>query len=499
MFGFFIKRKEKNYVIGLQSLYCNLKKELNEKFYPRTIWLLFIIYLIFFSISIHAEVTDPDDLYFSKLFKNISILQVLGINARIVPNFVAGLLISKSLIIWKVFTPFLFVLLIYSIIKMIISTNEKNKQNISGIILFVTLTFAYIYPLVLTSSMFWIAGSFIYLWPVSIGCYSFLHFTLLSNNKEVKLWKMVLFLISAFYAAFSQEQISLILSVFSIIFIIYFSIIKHRPFNRYLMIQTFIYICGTLFLLLYPSSHSRFQSEIITWYPEFSNLTIWDKIFRGSIWLFDQLFNKEKFIIIIILALLFIYNLRYCILRRTKIIIGMILALPLSILLLSSLPVDTFIDKLGRGIQYFQGGIFRISFDSYLLDFISFNVKNYHFSSSFEYIRFFFWLFYLVCIPLVTFFIGKDRQFQLITFLIIVAGMLSSSLMFFSPTIYASGHRIFFPMDVLFVLFCGLLYNKAGINRNQRQSKFLFIYSVYPAILYITLLWIWRNGYSVLY
>lgn len=483
----------------IHSLFYKLKTELNEKFYLRSNWLLFLIYIMFFSIIIHVEIACPDDLFFNRLFNDISIQQVLGINARIVSNFVAGLLTTKSLIIWKVCNPFFFILLVYSISKMIIGVNKDYIKNTSEIILFVSLTFFYLYPLVLTSSMFWLTGSYIYLWPVSLGFYSFLHYIKYSNNEKIKTWNIVLFLISAFYAAFAQEQISILLSSFSILFISYFSILKRRRFNKYLLIQTVIYICGTLFLLLFPSNYTRFQSEIMTWYPDFSNLSFFDKIFRGSIWLLNQLFNKEKFIIIIILILLFIYNIRLNISKFKRNLIIISIVLPLSILLLSCLPLETILDKLTREIPHFHRGVFKIPFDSYIKGFISFNIYNYSFSKPLEFFRFVFWLFYMIYIPFITLIIGKNRLFKIITFLIIIAGLFSSSLMFFSPTIYASAHRVFFAMDVLLILLCGLLYNKTIIISNKSRLRFLILYAIYPTVFYLTLQLIWWNRFFILY
>jgi hypothetical protein len=483
----------------INSFFYKLKSLSNEKFYLQPRLILFLLYIIFLSIIVHVTIACPDDLQLEGLFSNFSIKYLFGINGRVVPIFIAGLLTSKSLIIWKVCTPFFFVLLVYSISKMIIGANKDYIKNTSEIILFVSLTFFYLYPLVLTSSMFWLAGSYVYLWPVSLGFYSFLHFIKYSNNEKIKTLNIVLFLFSAFYAAFAQEQISVLLSSFSILFIFYFFIIKRKRFNKYLLLQTIIYISGTLLLLLSPSNHLRFQSDIMTWYPEFSNLSFWDKLFRGCLWLIDQLFNKEKFIVIIILILLFIYNLRFNISKFKKNVINISIVLPLSILLLSCLPLEAILDKLAREIPHFQRGIFKFSFDSWIKEFISFNIYNYSFSKPFEFIHFAFWLFYMIYLPLITFFVGKERLFKIIALLIIVAGLFSSSIMFFAPSIYVSAHRVFFAMDVLLVLFCGLLYNKTIIINNNSRFKFLIFYAIYPTMLYITLQWIWRVRYFILY
>lgn len=473
------------------------KKNIVQLFAKNQYFTLGLIYLFYFSYFLQIKLVDPDDFFAKSLGDTIPLKNALYMNARISTNFFAALLSKFDLILWKVLTPLVITVLIYSLSTIIILKEKITIESKNKLYFFVFLTMLYVYPLVLTSSIFWVAGSFSYIWPISIGFFSFLHFIRFYNNQKVGALNIVLFLIASFYAAFGQEQISALLSVFSLFFLLYYYFEKRKFVNKYLFIQTIIYICGTLFLLFSPLNFGRLQNDINIWYPEFSNLSSYDKIFRGLIWLCNQLFNKDKFLIIIFLIFLVIYNLKYNS-KTKKRLITILLALPLSILILSCIPIDSILHIFTRDIPHFQRGVFKLRFDPIIRKLIIFDDKKYFFSNPIEYIKFFFWVLYLFLIPL-TILLFEKKSFKYINSIIFIAGLLSSSIMFFAPSIYASAHRVFLVMDILFVLSIGLLFKESILINKFNIKRFFIIYSIYPALCYITLQWIWWNDYFILY
>jgi hypothetical protein len=449
--------------------------------------------LFFVSYFLQVILIGNDDFFINSLGKDIPLKNAFYMNARITSNLFGALLAKFNLIIWKICTPFIITLLIYSLSTMIIGKNELPNKLKNKIYLFVFLSMLYIYPFVLTSSVFWVAGSVTYIWPISVGFYSFLHFIKSYNNQKISFWNVIIFLISAFYAAFGQEQISALLSSFSILFIIYYFFEKKKVVNKYLVIQTIIYMCGTIFLVS-PFSHVKMQHDIHLYYPDFLSITFYDKVYRGLIWLCNQLFNKDKLLIIIFLFLLILYNLKVNVNKISKSLITFLLLLPFSILIISLIPIESTLNALLRDIPHFH----KINFDSYIKELLVFDVKKFSFTSPIEYLRFIFWAFYLIAIPVLILFMGKEKTFNYRLIIILIAAFASSSIMFFAPSIYESKHRVFLTMDILIVLCIGLLFNKLNFY-NSNLKRFFTLYSIYPVLIYFTLQWLWFSGYFIMH
>jgi hypothetical protein len=464
-----------------------------NSYFSNQYFILGLIYLFFFSYFLQVKLIGNDDFFINSLGKDIPLKNAFYMNARITSNLFGALLAKFNLIIWKVGTPFIMTLLIYSLSSIIIGRNKVTDKSRINIYIFVFLSMLYIYPFVFTSSVFWVAGSVSYIWPVSIGIYSFLHYIKFYKDQKLSFWKVILFLISAFYAAFGQEQISALLSSFSVLFVTYYFFEKRKIVSKYLIIQTIIYICGTIFLMS-PFSHVKMQHDINLYYPDFLNITTYDKVYRGLIWLCNQLFNKDRFLIIIFLFLLILYNFKVNVNKISKSLITFLLLVPISILILSVIPVESTLNALLRDVPHLH----KINFDSCIRELLVFDVKKYSFTSPIEYIRFIFWTFYLIAIPILTFFMGKEKTFNFRLFIILSAAFASSSIMFFAPSIYESKHRVFLTMDILIVLCIGLLFTKIDLH-NSRLMRFFTLYSIYPVLIYFTLHWLWFSGYFVMH
>jgi len=451
------------------------------------IWLILITYMI------QVELTQGDDTYINSLGVTEPLSRAFTMTARFTSNLWGAFISKFNLVFWKIGTPFVLTLLIYSISNIIILNKNSDQKTSNRLHLLIFILLLYIYPMVLTSAAFWVAGSITYIWSVSLGFYSFLHFIKFYRKDDVSNISITFFFITALFASFGQEQISVLLTVSSFLFIILYYIKNRKFVNKPIIIQTLIYLIGTLNLVS-PFSETRLANDVFLYYPDFPVLTLFDKIFRGSIWLINHLFFKEKFLLIFLLVLLIIYNLKYNFNEKIKCFLLPLLSIPLLIIGLSLIPFDAIINILAREIPH----NYNFNISNGINKLIAFDVRDYHLNSFFEKVKYGIWLFYLFFIPLSLILNRGNIKFNFFISTIIFAAYCSASVMFFAPSIYESKHRVFLLTDILLILAIGFLYFHMFANTNIPRW-FWFILFLYPLFIYFLLNWQWMSGYYVMH
>lgn len=380
--------------------------------------------------------------------------------------------------LWKIINPMFIVLFSYSISRIVTEKKSLNIRERRAINWFICLGWLYISWDVLKDSVFWITGSINYLWMSAAGLFAMLPF----KDAVVKEYRSrplnVLYLIFAIYAAIGQEQVALILITFSIIINIQLYV-QCKKIYKFLIVETVIIIICFLILYLAPGNFARVHSETNTWLPNYPFYGKFELGFYGIQWLLDRIVNYSRSILIMLISVL-----GYLILSKYKgIKNGVFTLIPfmcIGLLILANIfliyiHVPNFIFNKIHFPQIYShlGNMLQNLLFNFNVDFKLYSIKT---------IKFFIWPIMLFLIPFYLIVLYKFSIKNLYNILIYLAGICSAVIMFISPTIYASGYRTIFVMNVLmFILFIILLKNIKGVLNN----KYILLFSIFPIIKYI--------------
>jgi len=361
----------------------------------------------------------------------------------------AILSLIRYVFVWRVLNAALVLALGYTIGRLGLGKNNLNAAFAIGI-----ATLFLIQDTVWAEAVAWVIGSYNYLWPLALGIISLLHF-IYPKMRQLKLSSVILILCS-FYAV-NAEQVALIVVAFGTLWIIYLIYKKEATAWHYLHMAV-IYL-GAIFLFTTPGSHNRYITEARNWYPDHVSFGAFQKFMLGVGRLLEHAYNPSNIIMQILALLVIILICREKISAFSKSII--ILASGLAVLPMlfkvmggaGELNWLYFVDKVDISNflhieAYFRVGLLMFSLAMIAVGVCVVFIKNWNFES--------------IQIPLV-----------------FIAAMMSTIIIGFSSTVYASGLRVLYVGDVGFALVvCALLGRLSSIP--EYKPLFLFMkYGIY--------------------
>jgi hypothetical protein len=410
--------------------------------------ILFLYIIIFMFHNKISIIPGSDDSWFADISNSASLLEFIHSryttwSGRLFPDTMLYVLLDEYLWIWRIIDPLVFLLLAYYLVKLF-------KQRVTRSDLFLgVVSIGYISTNVLNTGMLWITGSINYLWPISMGLLAMYPFanSIFRYNTVLSNGRYLIFLISALLASISNEQVALCMSAFSTItlFSLYFS---RKPFDKRLYILTFVIIVGTCILIFAPGNKLRWISEVNSWYPGYDELSFKTKIYLGVIWLFNQLFFELRNLVILLSTIVFIIYYRDHENKRVSFYV-------FSALLFTSFAA-IFLGKIGfynfDSIKQFQLSENILHFWNIKLDFLL------------AIFPFVFWTVYS-CLLLYLILVKSKHKYTM--FFLLAAAISTFVIMFFSPTIYASGPRTLTVGSVLLLLAIMKLIIDFDLSQNR--------------------------------
>jgi len=385
---------------------------------------LFILSLIVIYITVFiVKLQNNDDLDFKiaadkyTFFDFVYNIEYLKWSGRITAN---GLLYFASKIgIWsyRLISPLSILLTSYSISR-IFTKNFNFRYFILSI-----FSFGFIRHRVLGESLFWFTGAFNYLIPVSLGLYALIPYTdyFFWNKREVNSFRIVSAFIAGFIAVLGNEQFSLVM----LAFILIFHSLKRKNVPKFFYFLSASIIMELIVSLISPGDRLRWYSEL-HWLPGFDKMSLIAHILLGSSWIFNSLLNQ--FIIIF--------------------------------LILSAIPL-TFTKLFKKK--------FKIIYFLYLIQFIFLIVSKLTSIKIFPSIQLLLLITYFSSLFILIIYCSSRRIFDL---LCLLAGVGSLIVMWFSPTIFASSDRVMYVTSLLWIIvILDFIYQSKLINNN----KFIFI------------------------
>lgn len=376
-------------------------------------------FLLLVCTHLTFEFNLGDDIYFSQVdFSNI--FEWLGSryntwSSRLFIEFILVLLLKLPHIIWCLLNSFMIILVAHCISYLFTKNTFKDKL--------LSFLLVCLYPLSKVSGTGWYATTLNYLWPLAIGLFALIPIKNALIGKTESKTMRALYSLALIFAC-NQEQMCALIVGFYLVFIIY--LYKEKKFKKYIGFQFLLSVFSIIFILTCPGNDARFLNEISSWYPEYSNFGLIEKVIVGLLSTISKIvLSLETPLILLLIVIPYL-------LRKNTLLIKLNSYIPIFFIIFLR-NFDNFLSQL----KIYEQKI--INFDSSMIPIILISVV------------------FIISIMISLYFIFakiKNDSKYLIP-LIFVTGLLSRFILSFSPTVYASGDRtyIFYDFSIIIVLF----------------------------------------------
>lgn len=431
--------------------------------------IVFYIYILLFIVCFlliagqNIRLNSLDDIVHSEAVTkygsayNFMIDQYNNWNSRYATSLIMSFVMDKNIWLWRILNAFvLFALIIYlsKIIKVIYKLDDKKYALV---LLFIFSSTALLSSGIWTQSVTWVTGSFNYLWPASfliISLYYLLNYAF--NKAEISLLQFII-LIPVVLFATNTEQTGLIFLAMYLIYILY-SLYKYKSVNIYILILFLAGLISVYFVLSSEALHKRYLSEIKSWYPAFADLSTADKIIQGVPYtiLYGFLLNDYTGTIVFSVILFIIIKNKY----NSRLYN-----------ILSLLPAFySLIHYIARVNVEWRDNFFIYNLRKFSSRYLDNNLSE-------PFISVIIGLFILIYFTLKIEFSSIQRKY--LSLLFFSAAFMSAFMLNFSPTIYASGERIWFTPYIMYLLGISILSMELLKYINISSKKFIIIFSIY--------------------
>lgn len=438
-----------------------IKKLLNKHKDELPFILAFLVYIILIHLCTREYVGDALQ-YFKKVLDNYSLLDgaIMRYNtwtSRVIIEIPLYFIThNMHVYIWAFLDIIILIILALSLMKL-----TQYKQNKLIILLII------LYPFTEMSSAGWIATTINYLWPLALGCTSFVLLDKMYRNEHISLLSILIFMLCELFSTNFET-----FSVFYFIILTYFTvnmIIEHKFTAKKIVLtvmQFLISIFNICFALVCPGNWVRSAAEVTRWMVDFNSLTPIDKFALGV------LDTSSKLIMNNILFLLFTLVLFVITLKKSKSkLVTILSALPMCSVLLITVLFPLSQNYLSSYSLLFER---------------STNINPMTFNSPLPYIAFaFFVIIMTICVVLLLN-AGKSVKSGILVALVFSVGFATRVVLGFSPTLYASLLRTFIFLDFSMIYCIVRVFddNKELFENNKYFSKYSLVIGTTFVIFY---------------
>lgn len=249
-------------------------------------------------------------------------------------------------------------------------------------------------------------------------------------------------------AAMSIEQMGAVLLAFEGMSILSLLIQKKR-IPAVIWIQTVITFTAFAILFMAPGNDVRVASEIATWMPGYKELSVGNHLFMTIQWMLSSFANEGKafFIAIWTAGLLLL-------MKSKKAKVYQILAVVFSVVAL--LPY--------AGISFFsEMGIGYIDIEQRLME-----LPTWQSMTTQNRIAFFWWI---AAVLFTMVLLWKVTGHSVFISMVFLGGIASEAVLYFSPTIYASGARVYYLTDLMYLFI--ILWMVMHMDSEKKKNLFI--------------------------
>lgn len=265
-------------------------------------------------------------------------------------------------------------------------------------------------------------------------------------------WKFLFSIPCAVIASMSIEQMGAVLLVFEVLGVIY-GVCKWRRIHPLLLVQTIATVVAFGALFLAPGNDVRVAAEIVNWMPQYDTMSLGQHLFITVHWLLSSFANENKLFLcgIWIAGILLLLQKE----KRDiadKVCIGLTGVLTATALL-PYVGITVFSDM---GMQYVN--IEQCIYEVPTID-------------KFTGTQIFAMVWWMAALVYTFVFLWRVSGCQITLLLAYLAGIASEVIMYFSPTMYASGARVYYLTDILYLF---VIFALAYGLRDEKHRHILY-------------------------
>lgn len=414
----------------------------------RTIFIVLII-LIVALILVKNPITDTDDdLKYKMAFHDIEsflswsneFFNVWG--GRIIALGLTTIFLNANPCVFIIGSALIILVLVFSVSKIIQISDKQEFSNKTDMLLIASITiFLCISKDIISETTIWLTGAFNYLWPCVALIVGILPFIKLYNNKKIETWKYLIYFISSIFAC-NIEQTGAIFVVFCGIILI-LSKIEKIKIPKLIILNYIISVIVFSVSILAQGNNARYITELLRYYQDFDMLSLFDKLFLGINTTLNHAINRN--IIMTLTMSILLSRIAFSDNNKNRKILSVI-SVCYGILRILTLNTES---KLGESLFTFYKSIELTINNPYL------------------YVSTILGVFVLLLMGILIFSSYTDYKKSIVYTLIYFAGICSSLALSISPTIYASGVRIYFVNDIMNLIVTISLINEV-YNKDQK-------------------------------
>lgn len=429
----------------------------------------FIVIFVFLVIHFIASPVFGDDIKFrERLIQNnynyFSYIyhRYFTWSSRFILEYFMMLILSLPSVLWKIFD-FGMVLLLYYLL------SGFSSQYLDIALLICA------YPFMHMASAGWIATTSNYLWPFIAALAAFSLFVHKENKNRISC--LAGYCILLIYAVNNEILSCLYIAALAIYLCTYGKGRKHvmdRERKLWILISFFICFLGIVNVIMCPGNPVRLKKEIIQWMPQFNSLAVFSK-FRICIVSTLQHFTSIPNVIFLLFSFLVAFIIWDSHQETYKKVIGFI---PFIISICTTCYYFITNILINHNINYLQPGII---------------IERGSASSWEQGILLVLSVVYLVCILAGLLFIYNSLQEKIQYTGIFMGGLASRFALVFSPTMLASGTRVYF------IFYMGLAWIEAGLMKKIRNIyilRFARLVLVAGIIINICMVYLMQRKYG---
>lgn len=387
-------------------------------------WFLFLLVsLIFICLMYLVPYTNDDqywlergDLHSLAFYRDQVVTNYLSWSSRIIVNVMALFFLGHGKALFALFMGFCMYVFQYSLGRLIASEDDRHlAPAVAG--------FAMLIPFQYLGDAGWTITMCTYFVPAAFGLCGLVPAARIYRGEKFHAWEYPLYSLALIYGCNHEQEAVVIFFTYLVIFIA-FSFTHRR--TRYLTVQFLLALASVIFIFTCPGNYSRSGQEE-RWMPFYGMLNPITRVDLGfSAGVRRIIFNQDTYLVIICLLIAMMMWKKYK--RVSYRLIGMY---PLFCMVINT------VQSVKTHLQSFDDNVGLV----WLSGSAGFQIIP-------EYVRYLFYVLFVISLFLSFILLAGNGFEVLVCGSLFVAGLASTVMMGFSPTVYASGNRTMTAMVV---------------------------------------------------
>lgn len=301
---------------------------------------------------------------------------------------------------------------------------------------------------VLRDSVWWMTGSFNYLWPFAAGLVALMPFLETPSRVRGFVWCVP----AALYAG-SQEQMGLLVLGFQSLLV--YRLYHDRQLRWGHGLLMLVVLLAFLVVLLAPGTQSRYEVVTRYWFPEYADWTVGERVIAGLDLAFGHIFHQRNLLGCLLVLLLALLVFR----RSTSWAVRALAIVPVVVQFAPRMLVP--LAESVSGEEHFLVRMWGYQTPPGGGGYAAHGLGN--FATALDpafYVHFFLVMCGTLCMAASLYNAGVRARYgsRLSVVVVFAAAVASGAVIGMSPTLYASGPRVFFFQDMLMLMLTALVF-----------------------------------------